>query len=426
MRVMLACEDFPALKDRQVTKIKSEFPPWLGVLAENSIEGLSFRLNDEYGGGIIALRNLDDVSKYASSEFAAIAIDELTKNPKEIFDQFRSILRWPNITDVKFIAGTNPGGIGNAWVKKLWVDRDFEAHETQANQFAFVQAFAKDNPTVTAEYMAQLQALPPALRKAYLEGSWDTFEGQWADEWNREVHVCDPFVIPAHWRKFRCGDHGRTAPTAWYWVAVDEDSNAWVYREYHRAGVDADVNARSVADLSGSDIQDGRYWFSVLDSACWSKHGGETIAEIYERNGVIAEPSSKDRHAGAALMHEFLRWKTPESVYRREKKLGDGDKLPAGCTLDKGFVVHSPKIRFFKTCVRAITTIPTLVMDEHDPEVPDTGGDDHAYDALTYGLMHMHEGKTPRQKSWLEKVLASQQSGSYVKPSQMRNFYSNR
>lgn len=426
VRVMLACEDYPALKDRQITKIRSEFPEWLGTLSENQVEGYSFRLRDEYGGGIIALRNLDDPSKYASSEYACCAVDELTKNPEGIFGQLRSILRWPGLSDVKFIAGTNPGGVGNAWVKRIWVDKDFDENETEADKFAFVQAFATDNPFITPEYMQQLRSLPPALRKAYLEGSWDTFEGQWADEWREDLHVCDPFPIPATWRKARAGDHGRTAPTAWNWFAVDENGDVWVYREYHRTGVDADVNAQAVALASATDLQDGRYWFTVMDSACWSKHGGETIAEIYERNGVIAEPSSKDRSAGAALFHEYLRWKTPEAVFRREKKLSPDAPLPTGCTLDKGFVIHSPKIRFFRNCVKTIQTIPTLVMDEHDPETPDSSGADHHYDEITYFLMHMHEGRTPRKKTKMEELFLAKKRSHEVTPRNLNNFYANR
>src|SRR3990167_11162363 len=93
VRVGLFCEDYPALKDRQITKISTEFPNWLGTLADSSIEGMSFKLHPKYGSGVLALRNLDDPSKYASSEFADIAIDELTKNEREVFDQLRSIVR---------------------------------------------------------------------------------------------------------------------------------------------------------------------------------------------------------------------------------------------------------------------------------------------------------------------------------------------
>ena len=54
-----------------------EFPEWLGTYKESNHE---FTLNDELGGGVICFRNLDKPSKYLSSEFAAIAIDELTLN----------------------------------------------------------------------------------------------------------------------------------------------------------------------------------------------------------------------------------------------------------------------------------------------------------------------------------------------------------
>jgi len=58
--VGLFCEDYPTLRDRQLSKIKYEFPRWLGRMKDTQEEGLVFQLKDEYGGGFIALRNLDD------------------------------------------------------------------------------------------------------------------------------------------------------------------------------------------------------------------------------------------------------------------------------------------------------------------------------------------------------------------------------
>ncbi len=81
VQVMLACEDFPSLKDRQLSKIDREFPSWLGKsYSDHKNYGRCFILAAEYGGGIICFRNLDDASKYQSSEWAAILVDELTKN----------------------------------------------------------------------------------------------------------------------------------------------------------------------------------------------------------------------------------------------------------------------------------------------------------------------------------------------------------
>lgn len=89
VRVGLFCEDYPTLKDRHVAKIKREFPAWLGSLRNQTDEGFGFYLDEEYGGGVISLRNLDEPAKYASAEFAAIFVDELTKNPRQTFDDLR-------------------------------------------------------------------------------------------------------------------------------------------------------------------------------------------------------------------------------------------------------------------------------------------------------------------------------------------------
>ena len=77
VRVGLFCEDYPALQDRHLSKVKTEFPTYLGTFNTHDKE---FTLAPCYGGGVICFRNLDDTSKYQSSEFAVIAVDELTKN----------------------------------------------------------------------------------------------------------------------------------------------------------------------------------------------------------------------------------------------------------------------------------------------------------------------------------------------------------
>ena len=71
VRAGIFCEDYPSLNDRHLTKIKYEFPQWLGTYNEARKE---FVLKPAYGSGIIAFRNLDDPAKYLSVEFAVIAI----------------------------------------------------------------------------------------------------------------------------------------------------------------------------------------------------------------------------------------------------------------------------------------------------------------------------------------------------------------
>ena len=167
----LFCEDYPSLNDRHLTKIKFEFPAWLGVWNEMRKE---FTLAPEYGSGIIAFRNLDDPAKYLSVEFAVQAIDEINRNQKPVFDMLRSRLRWPGIKDVKFLAGCNP--MGEAWVKNIWVKRLFPPEEKEQYEFVFVPALPTDNPYLPQEYYKSLESLPENQRKAYLEGNWDAFD----------------------------------------------------------------------------------------------------------------------------------------------------------------------------------------------------------------------------------------------------------
>lgn len=383
VRVGLFCEDYTTLKDRQITKIQYEFPAWLGRLSNNNIEGMSFVLDNDWGGGVIALRNLDDVSKYASSEFAAVAIDELTKNQRVVFDQFRGIMRWPGIEDTKFMAATNPGEIGHEWVKKIWIDRALGAEDPAPEDVAFVKSLPTDNPHNAKAYLDELQRLPENLRKAYLEGNWDVFEGQYFSEWDKEKHVCEPFKVPDSWFRYRSIDpSGRSGTTSCHWYAVDYDGRVWCYREYFETGLDADQHAKNIAKLSmdkESVIEPYRY--TVMDTAAFAKGGySETMAEIYERNGVQGlVQAMKERIVGWNAVHTFLRW-------------------------DRN---TQPKLKIFKTCVNLIREIPLAQHDELHPEDVDDmrKGAEHmdALDDLRYFLRTLREQHSPKPMSVVER-----------------------
>ena len=373
IRVALFCEDYPSLKDRQISKIEYELPVWLGTLNRSDYE---YKLNPEYGGGVVCFRNLDDPSKYQSSEFAAIAVDELTKNKYEVFSFLRTRLRWPGIEKTKFIAASNPGGIGHAWVKKIFMDHEFEPGEREQDQFHFIPAKAKDNQHLTQSYFDSLEGLPEEMRRAFVEGDWNIFKGQFFTEWREDRHVVDPFTIPDSWPRFRSIDpSGRDGITSCHWYAVDWNKRIFIYREHYGKGLDADQHAREIARLSeGED-----YKYTVIDSAAFSKVGlPETIAEVYLRCGINnLVPSSKDRIAGWDAVHRYLRWSETES----------------------------PSLQVFRTCNNLIRTIPTLIFDEHKVEDVDTDGEDHAADELRYFLQTLRDQYPQQPMNKLERYL---------------------
>lgn len=171
VRAGIFCEDYPSLNDRHLTKIKYEFPAWLGKFNEAKHE---FTLAPEYGSGIIAFRNLDQPEKYLSVEFAFEGIDEINRNEYPTFVELRKRLRWPGIKNVRFVGACNP--IGAAWVKNRWVKRLFPPEEKEQYEFVFVPAVPSDNPYLDESYYKNLESLPEAQRKAVLEGDWDAFD----------------------------------------------------------------------------------------------------------------------------------------------------------------------------------------------------------------------------------------------------------
>lgn len=389
----LFCEDYPSLKDRHLSKMKTEFPDWLGTLSESSVYGLSYKLTDELGGGILALRNLDDASKYFSSEFGLEAVDELTKNTKETFDFLRMRLRWPQLPNTKFIAGTNPGEIGHEWVKKIWIDKIHDEYEQEKDQFAFVPATVDDNlKYLDLSYIRALDSLPPQLREAYRHGNWEIFKGQFFTEFSKVKHVVYPFNIPDGWARGLSIDiSGRNGITSAHWYAIDYDGVVWVYKEYYSTGLDSDQHARNIAELCKEKDSQGEFlgWenirYIVMDNSAWDKLGyPETTVEIFQREWnkmdmpvVALIQSSKNRLMGWDVVHQFLRW---------------DDKID-----------QKPRLRIFNTCVNMIRTIPSLVTDDHVLGDLNSRGEDHAADDLRYFLQTLRDTKIEAPKNFIQQ-----------------------
>ena len=184
------------MQDRQISKIEREFPHWLGQTKRTEKEGLCFFVKEEFGGGRIALRNLSDATSYKSAEFCDIAIEELTENQRDVFEDlvlFR--LRTPGVERPCFLGGTNPTGKGLQWVKALWIDRKFPKElENLKQEFHYVPALLQDNPHLGLNYRESLMGLPEKKRRALLEGDWSIPEGQYftnfemADRQGASVH----------------------------------------------------------------------------------------------------------------------------------------------------------------------------------------------------------------------------------------------
>lgn len=400
VEVGLFCEDYPTLKDRQISKIAKEFPSWLGTFhADHKEHGKCYILSPEYGSGIIKFRNLDDPSKYQSAEFAAIAVDEITKNQFETFEDLRNRLRWTGIEDVHFYAGTNPGGIGHAWVKKYFIDKDYPDEETEADQFGYVQALAQDNPHLAQTYIAQLESLSPEKRRAFLEGDWDIFKGQFFTEWRKNLHVVKPFVIPDEWKLILWLDYGYAKPSAVQWVAISPDKQKYIYREIYSAGFTYKELMEEIISMT-PDNELLRLYEMVADPAIWQKKGeNDTGLSGYQIMTGVWKNQMKEKNINRPTeMGHF-----PSQILI---KRGNNSRIIGWDRMRQALKSYlgvdgepTAELQVFETCKNYITTIPSLIYDKHVAEDLDSDGEDHHADATRYGLMDNPQPNiTNRQK----------------------------
>lgn len=374
--VMLACENYPSLKDRQLQKIGIEFPPYLGTMVhEHRLFGRAFVLKPEYGGGAICFRNLDDPSKYQSSEFAAIAVDELTKNEYEIFTHLRSRLRYPGLPDKEtwFLAGTNPGGPGHGWVKQFWIDKLFPSEWLEpidfSQTFSFIPSKADDNPHLDAAYWATLQTLPVNLRAAFRDGSWDVFLGQAFPELRRESHSFSwDGTVPENAPLYSTFDWGYGKPFSWLWWYVDSDNRLYCFAEWYGwSGVpdsgmrmpDSDIASMVLMKESELGIA-GRDILRLAGHDSWNKKpdyqgGGQgpSTAEVFGEHGLYLVKADPSRELKIRQFRERI-------------------KVLSG---------EAPMMLIADTCEQFWRTVPSLVMDSKRIEDLDTSTEDHSYDS---------------------------------------------
>lgn len=354
-------EDYPTLKDRQISRITREFPEYLGTLKETKEEGFGFFINPQYGGWRILLRNLDDPGKYMSSEFAAIFVDELTRNDEQTFMDLRNRLRYPGVEQVKFMGASNPGGIGHGWVRKYFIDKS-AYDDPERNRFFYVHANAYDNKFISKDYIHQLESLPLKKRKAYLEGNWDIFEGQVFTEWDREKHVIHPMVPKGAYALVAGLDWGYSAPTVLLIGALFPQE--FEGQRFHRLIIYKEVDGIEITAKEWTkkwtetipEIKKVRIWgdpamFNKLQDSSFS------IADQFKREGFYILKSTNNRTNSITTIHNWL------SI------------APDGL----------PYMQVTENCNKLIKTLPEAMYDENVTEDTDRNwAEDHWYDSLRY------------------------------------------
>lgn len=304
-------------------------------------------------GSLIAFGYCDDESdadQYQGQEYDVIFMDEATHFTEYQYATLTAALRGANDFPKRMYLTCNPGGVGHAWVKRLFIDRDFRDGE-RPEDYVFIPAKVTDNLILMQkdpEYVRRLDNLPRGLREAWRDGSWDVFKGQFFTEWNREAHVCAAFVPPDWWRWYVSVDYGLDMLAALL-IGVDESGAAWVVGEVYEGrdlGEGHDGLIVSEAAKAVRELAEGyRVTAYLAPPDLWNarQETGKSVADIFAEHGVFLTKTSNDRVDGWLAVKEWL----------KVRRCEDG--------------AERPRIRFFPNCRNIIRTLPLLQYDERRP-----------------------------------------------------------
>lgn len=334
-----------------------------------------------------------DTPKYQGLEVDVLCVDEATQQDEDTVKRLNACVRGVNGYPKRIYYTCNPGGVGHAWVKRLFIDKIYKDGE-YADEYTFIKSLVTDNKALMdsdPDYYKNLMALPPKLRDAWLYGRWDIFDGQFFEEFrerpdpeevekactnveramaeHRWTHVIKPFTPPNNWTVYRSYDWGYGKPFSCAWYVVSPDDVIYRILELYgcRKGEPNEgvkwTNEQQFAEIARVEREHpwlrGREIYGVADPSIWDGSKGKSAAQVASEYGVYFKPGVNARIPGWMQIHYRMRFD------------------------DNGYC----KLYFFDNCEAIIRTMPLMTYDDHVPEDLDSSLEDHACDELRYMCM---------------------------------------
>lgn len=393
IKILIVRRTFPELVNNHINQLREELH---GLARYNKTEKVFTFPN----GSTIKFgycNNDRDLDQYQGAEYDVIFLDEATQLQEMWIKKITACVRGVNSFPKRIYYTCNPGGASHGYFKRLFIDKRYEDGE-DPEEYAFIQALVTDNKALMEsqpDYIRQLEALPPKLRMAWLEGRWDIFEGQFFEDFratpdiklctkagitpeealrqHRFTHVIEPFDLNVGekrgWNIMRSYDFGYNKPFSLGYWAVDYDGVLYRILEIYGCTQTPDEGVKWSPDeqfkrirefenehpwLKGRKIVD-----SVADPAIWDSSRGESIAETAARYGIYFTPGDNQRIPGWMQVHYRLQF--DENGYAR--------------------------MYVFKNCQAFIRTIPLMMYSDTKPEDLDTKLEDHCPDEVRYMCM---------------------------------------
>ena len=283
----------------------------------------------------------------------------------------------------------------NPWVSSHWT-KDMFWDVKRSDTYRLTTTY-KDNSHLS---QADIDAIEwyrdndPERWKVVGLGEYGIPGGAFFPEFRTDIHVIDPFPIPAHWKRYTTKDYGLDM-LANLWIAIDEEGCAYVYKELYENNLTISQACLRIREVNNGDQIHIKY--APDDLWARSQESGRSRADLFREYGEVLYKSTRKREAGWMAVKEWL------SVYET-----------VNVETDEKY--KTSKLKIFRNCTNLIRCLPQLRIDEKNPnDVDDENGSPrheltHAPDALRYFCVMRHRPSLPlpeerKPSYWQERMM---------------------
>jgi len=320
-------------------------------------------------GTVLEVRSADHPENLVGEALDGVIMSEAAKHKPETWERF---IR-PALADKRGFADfpTTPEGFN--WLYKLWqLGQDASIPEYESWKLP-----SWDNPAVYPGGRTDPEILLLERTTTYeyfmqeIGADFASFVGKIYGEFDESIHVKNHTFNPL-WPNYIAFDWGFTNPLAAIEFQVAPDDTVYVWREHYRAYTRLEEH---IALLKGRNQPTGYH----LDLAFGDAADPEAAATVSEKLvPCLIDPMAKDN------------WRQGVDLVKRHLK-----EYEVGVADEYGTPLTRPHLYVDPGCTNLISEFNNYRAKTapKGTNVPEMGAkiDDHALDALRYGLMHVFE-----------------------------------
>lgn len=247
------CIQFPGMRALILRKtLTSLTASGLVTYREKVIPGFSVQF---YGGGrerpaqyeyanksVAVVGGMDKAAKVLSAEYDLIYVQQAEELTEAEWETLTTRLGRDGVKPYAQLIGDCNPDAPHHWIKQR------EAR----GSLVMLESRHEDNPTVTLEYLARLDALTGVRKLRLRHGIWAAAEGMVYEGWDRSVHLIDRRDLPDEWPRDVAIDFGYVNPFVAQVWAEDPDGTLILDREIYRTQTLVEDHARDLlASMNG-------------------------------------------------------------------------------------------------------------------------------------------------------------------------------